>query len=244
MDVLYPLKQHENNFELRYSLRSIEANLPHDRVFVCGFKPSWLTDDVIHIPSEQPRLETKYLKSTKNLIAAMEDERLSEDFILMNDDFFVMLPLEYVPTLHRESLAQMIDFYYKKHQSSPYTFGLRATFKALQDRGVDEPISYELHVPIVLNKKKFREILEISLSMEGFGKRTLYGNLNNIGGEYSEDVKFTNQLRPIVPNMPFLSTDEGSFLYHPIGGYIQAKFPTPSKYEKAIPWVKPVGGQR
>lgn len=232
------MKDHDNNHEFRYSLRSLE-NLPHGKVFVVGYKPTWCTEDVLEIekPDYLPQ-ETKYIKSTMNLIAAMDDPRLSEDFVLMNDDFFIMEPIEYVPVLHRESLVKMIDWYYKKHQNSPYTQGLLRVFKRLEVMGINDALSYELHVPMVFNKTKFREILEMSMELEGFGKRTLYGNIHDIGGDYFADVKFTNQLRPIEPFMPFVSTDEGSFTYHPIGEHLRQKFQKPSKYEKELPWVK------
>lgn len=239
MDVLYPLKEVDGNFELRYSLRSLK-NLPHGKVFVCGYRPTWLSDKVLSIEVPQNPHETKYLRSTKNLIAAMKDERLSDDFILMNDDFFVMLPVSYVPVLHRGPINDVINFYQTNHPNSPYTAGLIQTFHRLENMGVENALSYELHAPMVFNKKKFLEVLEISLEMEGFGKRTLYGNINNIGGTLSEDVKFTSPRRPIFDNMPFISTDEGSFLYHQVGGYVRGRFLEPSPYESLAPWVRPV----
>ena len=241
MDVLYPLKPIENNFELRYSLRSLK-NLPHNRVFVCGYRPTWLTDDVLSIEIPQNPHETKYIKSTMNLIAAMKDERLSEDFILMNDDFFVMLPVKEIPVFHRGPLNDMINFYHTRYANSPYTAGLIKTFHKLDQMGIDDQLSYEIHAPMVINKKKFLEVLEMSLELGGFGKRTLYGNIHKIGGEHIQDVKFTNPRRAILDDMPFVSTDEGSFLYHPIGGYIRGRFVERGQYEQDIPWVKPVVG--
>lgn len=241
LDVLYPLKELDSNFELRYSLRSLK-NLPHGKVFVCGFRPTWLTDDVLSIELPQQQYETKYMRSTQNLIAAMKDPRLSDDFILMNDDFFVMLPVSYVPTFHRGSIHDIVNHYHANHPSSPYTAGLIRTAKRLDRMGIDDALSYEVHTPMVLNKQKFLEILEISLEDEGFGKRTLYGNINQVGGILTEDVKFTNPRRPILHDMAFISTDEGSFLYHQVGGYIRGRFMERSPYEKDQPWIRPVTG--
>lgn len=239
MDVLYPLKPHENNFELRYSLRSLK-NVPHDRVFVCGYRPAWLAPEVLSIEIEQNPSHTKYIRTIQNLIAAMKDPNLSEDFILMNDDIFIMFPIKEVPTLHRGPLNDMINYYHAKFSNSPYTSGLIRTFHKLEELGVEDPLSYEVHVPVVLNKTKFLEVLEMSLKMDGFGKRTLYGNINKIGGEHIQDVKFTNPRRAILDDMPFVSTDEGSFLYHQIGGYIRGRFMDRSPYEQDLPWVKPI----
>lgn len=236
MDILYPVKEHENNYELRYSLRTL-VNVPHDKVFMAGYKPTWVTDDVIHIAIDQDNNENKYIKSLRNLIAACEDPRLSEEFILMNDDMFILMPTKYIPTLQMGLLVKMADRYYRRYQNSPYTQGLLRVLKYLQSQGIEDPLSYELHVPMVFNKKKLLETLRICEELEGFGKRTLYGNLNAIGGDYFEDVKYTNQLRPIYNDMPFVSTDEGSFAYHPIGRFIREKFSEPGKYEKEMPWL-------
>lgn len=241
MDILYPLKYEENNFELRYSLRSL-VNLPHDKIFMCGFKPSWVTSDVIEIHVEQNPFESKYLRSIKNLIAAMDDDRISENFILMNDDFFILKPIdpELLPALHRGPLNDMINYFYRKHTSSAYTHGLIAVFNKLEEIGVSDPLSYELHVPMVINKTNFKKALAICLEIEGFGKRTIYGNMFLKGGEEFADVKYTDPRKAILDDMPFVSTDEGSFLNHQIGGYIRGRFIERSKYEKDLPWVRPV----
>lgn len=231
MDVLYPLKQHDNNNELRCSLRSLK-NIPHDRVFVCGWKPFWMTDDVVHIPTDQDNNENKYLKSTRNLIKACEDERLSDDFILMNDDMYIMRPITEIPVMHRGPINDVINWYWKRHSSGPYANGMVATFHRLDRMGCKNIMSYELHVPMVVNKKKFLETLKLSLEMEGFGKRTLYGNINQIGGVQAEDVKYSTRRRDIDPELAFISTEEASFMYHPIGNYIREKFNKRCKYER------------
>ena len=58
MDILYIIGKNKSlcsNFELKCSLRSIAKYGKNiDRVFVAGYCPEWLSDEVIKIPYEQP----------------------------------------------------------------------------------------------------------------------------------------------------------------------------------------------
>ena len=42
MDLVYVVRDGANP-ELRYSLRSVAVNLPHDRVWIVGHVPAWIT---------------------------------------------------------------------------------------------------------------------------------------------------------------------------------------------------------
>ena len=53
-DIVYLLREGEND-ELRYSLRSVERNFPHDRVIFYGGKPDGIEpDEYIHIEQNEP----------------------------------------------------------------------------------------------------------------------------------------------------------------------------------------------
>src|SRR5689334_9814543 len=90
MDVIYPYKRSPGDFELRYSLRSLE-NVPHDRVIIAGDFPSCISDRVTVV--RNPRHDAdRYISSTSNILAAMERADVSDNFIVMNDDIFVLKP--------------------------------------------------------------------------------------------------------------------------------------------------------
>ena len=58
-DILYMVKQSEENDELKYSIRSLK-NFNYRNIFlVAGYIPTWLTDKCIHIPVEQNRREIR-----------------------------------------------------------------------------------------------------------------------------------------------------------------------------------------
>ena len=48
MDYVYTCRQ-GNNEELRYSLRSIEHNMPAGRVWVVGYRPDWYIGDFVQV---------------------------------------------------------------------------------------------------------------------------------------------------------------------------------------------------
>lgn len=76
------------------SLRSIEKNMIGLRhVFVVGNRPKFLSDKIIYIKADDifPRdLENKDRNQWYKISKAVEDPRLSEDFLFGSDDFLLM----------------------------------------------------------------------------------------------------------------------------------------------------------
>ena len=232
MDIVYTLRNHYDGEELRYSLRSLN-NMPHDKVFFVGGCPRW-AKNIIHIPTEQTG--TKYKNTTGNLITACNDPRISANFILMNDDFFILEKIK-SPTkelnLYMGTVQSYIEKLKKRHPAgSAYIKGMEQTKEFLQGLGVPEPLSYELHVPFVVNKKKFLKMFELPGVKEipCFHKRTVYGNLHLKGGTDTQDVKiFFNS--GFVPKKlgKFLSCDDMGF--YTLHNFLLNKFPKKSVYE-------------
>lgn len=232
LDVVYIVKKQDKNEELRYSLRSL-SNIPHGKVFIVGYKPTWVKN-VVHIPVFQnPRL-SKYRNAHTNRIRACEDPRLSNDFIYFNDDFFVVKPVDDVPTYHRGNLNQFIRSHIVSARA--YVEGAITTRKIMRAMGVREPyMSYELHIPMVLNKKKYLDLVKLQRNHNLQGQtihiRTLYGNYYNIGGEAIDDVKIRGDGFPYSKDLTFISTSDESFAKSEVGRFIRSKFPEKSKYE-------------
>lgn len=229
MDAVYMVKAGDDNEELRYSLRTL-VNLPFIRnvVFV-GHKPAWVKN-VRLIPRDQ-RLFSKYFNTTNNLLKACKDDKLSDDFLLMNDDFFIMKIQYQPPNFHRGPLDPVMQYYLNLPENY-YGLGILETKKYMEKLGIINPMSYELHVPMVLNKKKFSELIlkqRKENPIEVVHKRTLYGNYYNIGGTHMEDCKIVGDYK--VPDTPFLSTDEQSFERYKVGEYIRNRFQLKSPFE-------------
>lgn len=224
MDIVIPVRAGDDNEELRYAIRSFEENLPHRRIVIAGHKPSWL-HNVLHIPTRQRT--SKYRNATGNIVAACRHPDVSDDFILANDDFFVMHPVQYIPAVHRGLIEDVERYYAARVRENRYLQGMRATRRHLVKLGVVNPLSYELHVPMVINKRKFLEIFRV-----GLHNRTLYGNLAGIGGERLRDPKVIAAGAGFSKHARFLSTMDSSWRGH-IGDYVKAQFPKPSSYEGA-----------
>lgn len=221
-DVLYLVKPSENNDELKYSLRSLK-NLNHGRVFLAGYKPSWVEAKYEHIPVEQS--SEKYQNARNNLMTALHDDRLSDDFILMNDDFFIMRPIDRIRPLRRlKPIEHYIELFRKLDPNSYYVKTMEQTRDLLHRWGIDEVDSYELHTPIVLNKHKLLKLMERVPAGMMPHVRTMYGNYYRIGGERIEDVKIIRDDQTIKADAQFLSTIDGSFESGMIGRYLRDRF--------------------
>lgn len=95
MDILYIVGKgcsKCNNNELRYSLRSIEKYGKNiDRVFVCGYCPEWLSDEVVKLPYEI-NSDTKVIQKNwdiaNKVIYAANNSDISDEFLVSMDDHF------------------------------------------------------------------------------------------------------------------------------------------------------------
>lgn len=222
MDLVYICRDGDNE-ELRYSIRSAVANLPHDNIWVFGGKPDWYIGN--HVRLKQNGL--KYDNARANLAAICRHYDVSDDFVLMNDDFYAIRPVDKVVPLHRGTLQEHLDMI---HVNMGYRRLVEETLDTLVNMGSRNLLSYELHVPMVMNKKNLGRII----GLPGLW-RSLYGNLYDIGGEKFADVKVHNTVDTdvLMQNpLPYISSHENTF-QGILDGYFKDAFPEPSKYEKS-----------
>lgn len=238
MDIVIPLKRAMINEELRYTLRSICKNVPHNQVWLAGYKPTWLHGPIGFVAVPVP-LGDKYIKAATNILTACRDERITPDFLLFNDDFFVMQPITDFQNQHRGPLIDHLRQLEESGDLSSYYKGMKLTYDILRHEGFDDPLNYGLHIPMIINKKKWLEMWEWQLKHNPDKKpvhlRTLYGNLFNIGGEQVADVKIADYAKDPDGSEHFLSSNDNSFAIGGIGHYVRSKFPDICKYESAEP---------
>lgn len=222
LDVVYIVKPGDNNPELRYSLRSL-ANMPHGAVYMVGHKPKWV-QGVEHIPGNALTVkEHNVHDNLRRACAALNADR----FIVMNDDFYVMQPVRALTAAHRGSLAQHVA---KLDLKTSWGRSLAVTFAVLIKEGFVDPLSYELHRPVLMERDKLAEVLEIGLEQETWPQwRTMYGNWWKVRANVAPDVKLRTSAQGI-PTGPFVSTDDHTFrLLRP---YLDAVFPSAGRYER------------
>lgn len=228
LDVVYPVRPGDVNEELRYSLRSLEANYPnHGRVWIVGHRPPWLTG-VEHIPgnlSANPRVNVY-----QNIQAACLHPDVAEQVVIFNDDFFLTEPLNEFPVAYRSTLQEHLHLpRLRVNPQSWWRETLTTTMICLQALGFDDPLSYELHVPFPISKQLMAETLD---HFEGICPtnppqwRSLYGNLHVSGAVRMADSKV---FRAAPVRTPFHSTTDLSWRH--FKAQFAARFPEPSRYE-------------
>lgn len=233
MDVVYICREGDNE-ELRYSIRSVIKNMPHDNIWVVGGKPNWYKGNYVEVR----QYRSKLINARSNMEAIANSDEISDDFILMNDDFFIMQPIDSVEYYYSGPLMNKIEYFMNKHPSSTYTKLLKQSFKVLRRHGVGYPLDYSLHVPMVMNKQKLKRILQLNISW-----RLAYGNIYSVGGILVEDpgsqtkdvkIYIENDKLISVDSNPlsknYLSTEDKAF--QKMKSFFQARFPVPSPYEK------------
>lgn len=233
-DIVIPLRGGAWNDELRYCLRSIEANVPHDRIVIVGGKPSWLRpgESLIHLPRVQ--VASKWQNSIGNVthaILSLQDTELplSSPFLLFNDDFYCLKPIERMPVYTQGPLLKVIEHYQRNRHTGAYWRGMRATYALLKDLGFERPLSYGLHLPLPIYAPVYLEARQKGKGIEALHMRTLYGNLAGLGGEERADVKTHHKPIDQWPK-DFLSSNDDIHLTG-MQALLTDLFPMPSIHE-------------
>ncbi len=200
------------------------ANCKDVRIWVVGEKPDWYVGNFIHVPQNK----TKFNNVLESLRVVVSSDKIGNSFVLMNDDFFILKPIDSFKTYHGGKLINKIEKYDNLMPSASYVHMLKSTFDRLKKFGISDPLDYELHVPMPMNKKRLSRSLT-----QGVLWRSMYGNLNKVGGKRIDDVKvyisgvFKNNLSYNINDYDrFLSTDDNSFIV--FKDQLERMFPNPS----------------
>lgn len=225
-DLIYILKADIDTEELKYSLRSVEKNFPIGRVWFVGGQPEGLEPD-IRIPHVQVG-NSKWEMIRSSMWKAVNDERLSEDFFLFNDDFFVMEPVDTdsFRNFVDGTLGRRIDELHSESGMNAYT---RTLFKLEQElKTMHEPtMNFDVHLPMLLNKEQVRSTLYKCSSPQ---MRSAIGNINRLPFVIHPDVKVYD-LESVPVNETYLSTNDDTFRKGNVGKYIRETFTTKSRFE-------------
>ena len=231
-DIVYFVKDCIANEELRYSLRSVEENFRYRDVWFYGGCPSTLKPDHhVAVTQNQP---SKWERVRSMMLQACENEDITEDFWLFNDDFFVLKPVpEDMPAYHNGSIYRQIVRVENRHgmTSNDYTRRLRHLAETLEKAG-KECLNYGVHKPMLINRKKMAEVLR--MFPDEPMNRALYGNYWEIGGVRRRDMKIRVQdydMAKVDKDWEFVSTADESFESGDVGRYLKRKFNKRSRFE-------------
>lgn len=230
MDVVYLNKEGENE-ELRYSLRTLR-NVKHGHVWIFGGCPSWVDTDLVR-HERRVQKASAYSSTRAHIAAACKNSNVSDPFMVWNDDFYAMEIIGDVPIMHRGTLAHALERF--GGLKTGWAKGMRQTAAMLRTvRGEEEHFCYDFHAPLIIYKDQMLEALELAkeVKTDAVHLRTLYGNLDPIGGVEIEDVKMTRRNAPF-PTGPWLSSGDDTFrsTIEPVLRYL---FPEPCTYEKGV----------
>lgn len=179
MDLVYSCRPFENE-ELRYSIRSAVKHLDFDSIWLIGGKPDWYRGNFISVEN----VGNKYRSISNCLRHAVESDKISNNFVFMNDDFYIMKNIRQIPIVHGGLLSKRVAEYQELFTRSTYTTEMSKTLRYLIKSGYPEPLDYDIHVPMHMKK----EILDKALKSK-CQPRSVYGNIANVGGEEIKDVK-------------------------------------------------------
>lgn len=221
-DLVIPVRQVPAHERLRYALRSWAAHLPHRRVWLVGHRPWWV-EDVEHLPI--PQDSERF--SRMAVRAACEHPGVSDPFLLLDGDVFVMDPVEEMQVFHRGLLRDASEDCGCQASAE----GAQATRDLLAGLGHPDPLSYELHRPLPVGKTAMLDTLDAVAHLDAVHVRTAYGTLARIGGEQAEDVRINHRAPRGYLGRPFLSAAPDAFTHGAVGAVIRHAFPEPSRYE-------------
>lgn len=218
MDFVYICRSGENE-ELRYSIRSVLKYFTDAKIWVVGGKPSWYSGNHIQVNDVGNKFQN-INNCYKNII---NDNNISNDFILMNDDFFLLSNInnyKYYDGL----IEDKINSHSAIHGNSSYARTLRGCIQALKKQGIHNPLNYDVHTPMTLNKANLAKVVDLSLA-----PRSMYGNLFVNNGLEIKDVKIYKHSKDINLINDFISTEDNSFSL--IKDQLELLFPDQSEFE-------------
>jgi hypothetical protein len=211
MDIVYILGKGSprNDLELLFSLRSVKKYMTDlGKVFIIGEKPTWLKN-VVHIPCPDP-YEKHWQNAHYKIRKACEQEALSSDFLLMNDDFFM--------------LREFSGFNYPAYSRQD------------MDGGCNGPYSFAVHAPMKMNKSLYLQ-MPLDLKQNGtWSPRSLYGNFFKCEPIFTKDFNINVNhpkldIHSQILGKPLISTGHDAILNNDFCVLLESYFPEPSEFE-------------
>lgn len=239
MDILYVVgtgSKWRNN-ELKYSLRSLAKYGKNiDKVAIVGFKPSFLNDQIIHIPCEDVG-KNKHSKILNKVLTAIKNGQLSDHFLISSDDHFYI----------KETDFDKLPVYYKNEEiqerdGNEYFQSIKETKQFLKDNNLtvfQTNPHCNTHFDVNIYNK-YKDLFDKGMQLpHGVEMNCLMGNLLIKDGwkpEPFKDIKIKRfvgrkELIQQIENTECFSVYDSAI---PLGvdKYLKEIFPNKSKWER------------
>jgi len=246
MDVVYPLSnmsKDRDDFELRYSLRSIWAYQSWVKnVYLIGHKPKW-AKNVIHVPCPDPYKYCKDANIINKLILACTLPDLSDSFIVNSDDQLFLRPVTeeevLVPLL--QNPCQMAEYRMKAGANSWHRRVLDSIHYCHLNKAPEWV--FQSHIPYAVNKLNYIQTMCSLPWARGNGLVThIYFNFSDTmwGTPPKEPTGYTARIKSnlscntiqkaLIPGFTYLNFNNDG-LSLGMKEYLQQRFPQPSPWE-------------
>jgi len=230
-DVVFIVQEHVRRPELQYALRSW-SQVPHGKVWMIGGCPGWV-QNVEHVPFPDGRDKWRNIADKFRSLATLDG--LSDWFYYTEDDYHILREFpDGIPLYrHETSLVPRVAEYRRRRKRIPkggWEDYLAATLEVLQAAGFDNPESFDVHIPMPVEKARIPTHLK---TPEPCSWRSLYGNFAGLDSAVIDDVK--TGAKGQVERMAetgFLSSAEGTFRRSGVEAFLAARFPERCIYER------------
>lgn len=235
--VYYYRRSNPNDDEqIKYSIRTACKNLNPSKVIIIGDKPTWFIESerAIHIDSQNPlRPRTWTIGWVPflhfcNAMKSLEDLGI-DDFLLMNDDFFILKPIKNWIDLERSEKS----YREKTVRCKPYHIKTLKVFKIVTSRRF-----FNLHAPMRM-RVPYVKILCLFWTHypdKDLDFRNFYGNLflfDYPKTRVMDDRKILDDV--LLPEDDFISTSSNGYLPgKKVYEYIHENFKKPSFCERPV----------
>lgn len=231
MDIVIPYI-HSRNEELKFCLRSIQKHIAFNNIYIIGDAVAWLKKDsgVVQVPCENAG-RSREGRIFNKLVFASGMKEVSSDFLMFNDDHFMTQDARSFPYWYDSSLEEKCAYRYYK---DGYARSMANTLQFL--RLMQRPTRhFDIHTPIVYNKKR---ILELSKDVDWdvpFGHiiKSLYCNYFKVTPEFMGDCKITSNdidgMRRLIGCRSVFSIADSS--YPQVNRLLEELYPVKSRFE-------------
>lgn len=241
VDIVIPLanlSRNADDWELRYSLRSLAEQDWCGQIMVVGHLPKWVKG-VRHIECPDPYNHAKDANIINKILRACADDLLSENFVVNSDDQFIVkkIGLEYLgPWLE---YPNPMDIAYAKRTSSLWHRRLVSTIEFCKAHNLPEWV-FQCHIPYLVDKKKYVTAMSTVPWGKGNGLLThLYFNLAlNVAPAVEmpgQTLRVTKniqqpQFEKLIQRATFLNVNNQG-LCEPVKNWVEKRFPEKSPWE-------------
>ncbi len=167
------------------------------------------------------------------IAAACSDDRVTEDFLMVHDDHFLLSPVNVssFPVVHHGIMKPGIGQYASTKQN---------TINLLCGDPHDVIYDYDSHCPILFNKQRFMNTVYKMVDWNqwyGYCMKTLYCVLNGISGTLMEDLKIrlplkADEIKQQIHGRNWFSIGDKCFTDNGMSDVLAELYPHPSKYEQ------------